>query len=257
MKKIHLSLSFIWILCLLSFGLKAAEENTTPLTDVWVITIDNVNKKAFEQALKAHMQYRVDKGEKLNWDVYTQVIGDQLNTYALRGCCTNWDKISDHNDWSKAAKTSKHWHENVVKYIKHREHFYSKADIDNSSWDTTKTFKYFSVDTLYPKPGEGFEMQASIKAISDAAKQMKWPESWSWNSRIGGKPMLQLVVGHESYADMMPQEKSFFVRLSEQMDSKEKAQELLEEYGGSFSETNYSVWVHRRGLSSPETISKK
>ena len=252
MKRIFITLSLLLSLVGFSNIVKAQEPTLEPLTDVRVVTIDLQNKAAFEKALKAHMQYRVNKGDPYTWNVYSQVVGSQMESYVLRACCTNWDKIADYVEWSKGARTSAHWGQNVTKYVVSVDRYLTRFDDKNSVWDTEKNFKYFGVNTMTPAPGEAFSIQSSIKAISDAAKEMKWPESWSWHTRIGGSPQIQLVVGYESYADMMPQDKSFYQQLSEQMNSKEDAQELLEEYGESFSASDYSIYVFRKSLSSPE-----
>ncbi|KGJ88747.1 hypothetical protein [Thalassotalea sp. ND16A] len=257
MKKLCLAFTIGLAMYFMASSVTAEEQSVAPLTDVWVVTINAANKAKFERALAQHMQYRVDNGDPNTWQVYTQVIGDSMNTYVLRACCTNWDQIAAYKSWARDSKTSSQWRKTVRKYVVKNEHYYTRYDERNSSWDTQKSFKYFSVNTLYPKPGEGFALKASVKALSDAAKQMQWHESWSWHSRIGGKPQMQLVIGHENYADMMPQAKSFFEPLSAQLDSQDNAQQLLEEYEKHFAETNYAIYVLRKGLSSPATVSKK
>lgn len=251
------SLSSTILIMLLCLGSVQAEESSDKLTDIWVVKVNVNDKQAFESALKKHMQYRVDSGDPKQWRVYTQVIGEQMNQYVLRSCCTNWDKIAEYNAWAAKSKTGQHWAKTVSKYTAGASHYYSEVDNDNSSWDNTKNFKYFSVDSMYPKAGEGLALRDSIKKISDAAKKMQWPESWTWQTRIGGAAQINLVVGHESYADMMPAEKSFFVQLSEQMQDKAKAQNLLETYAKHFARTEYAVYVHRVDLSSPKSSTSK
>ncbi|MEW6997071.1 hypothetical protein AADZ86_05160 [Colwelliaceae bacterium BS250] len=251
------TLSSTILIMLLCLGSAQAEENTDNLTDMWVVEVNVNDRQAFESALKKHMQFRVNAGDPKEWNVYTQVIGEQMNQYTLRACCTNWDKIADYNAWASKSNTGKHWAQTVRKYTIAVNHYYSEVDSDNSAWDNSKNFKYFSVDTLTPKAGEGFAVRASIKKISDAAKNMQWPESWVWHNRIGGAAQISLVVGHESYADMMPAVKSFFVQLSEQMKDKAKAQSLLETYGKHFAKSEYAVYVHRVDLSSPKSKTSK
>ncbi|WP_068545471.1 hypothetical protein [Thalassotalea crassostreae] len=253
---------FIYLFSMLfaiAFTLNAkAEEGVAadPLTDVWVIKIDAVDKGKFEQALKAHMQYRVDNGDPRIWNVYTQVVGNNMETYVLRACCTNWDKIAEYRDWSRSKKMSSHWRKTVGLYSKNADHYFSRLDDKNSHWDNTKEFRYFGVTSLYPEPGAGFEVRESIKAISDAAKKMGWEESWAWYNQIGGEPQIQLVVGFESYADMMPAEKSYYERLVDLLGDKEKAQDMISDYSEQFDKTNYAIYVHRESLSSPSSKSK-
>ncbi|WP_371189076.1 hypothetical protein [Thalassotalea maritima] len=223
-----------------------------PLTSLYMIRIDSINKDAFEKALIDHMQFRAKQNEQNNWQVYTQVIGEDLNMYMLRSCCTNWDKIEEHNAWAVMSNTAQHWRDNVSQYVVDSARYFSRIDRDNSHWDSSKVYKYFGVESLTVAPGKGFAARAGIKAISAAAKQMQWPDSWAWHTRIGGEAQIQLVFGYDSYADMMPPEKNFYQRLSEHLTSEQAAQAMISEYKSAFLSSNYAIYVYRKGLSSPE-----
>ncbi|MDN3652901.1 hypothetical protein QWY77_09005 [Thalassotalea ponticola] len=224
-----------------------------PLTDVFVIEINEVNRVEFESALKEHLQYRLKKGEKNTWHIYTPVVGDKLNVYMMSSCCTNWDQLSDHKAWAKQAGTVEHWREKVLPFIVNTSHYYSRYDKQNSAWDSAKPVQYFAVETLKIAPGKGIQAREMIKQVSDAAKQIQWPLSWLWNYRVGGEAQVELVVGYESYADMMPPELSFYQALTEHLGTRDEAKALLERYGSSFSSSSYTIYVHRQSLSSPNS----
>ncbi|NMP16754.1 hypothetical protein [Thalassotalea sp. Y01] len=254
--KIKTLISALSLLSLLFITAVKAEEEVAPLTDIFVVTIKDSDREAFEAALRAHMQFRVNQGEPNKWHVYTQVVGEELETYILRSCCTNWDKIAEHADWSKNAKTTPHWRKHVGKYVVDSAHYYSRYDTENSSWDDDKQFKYFGVESLKIAPGKGIQAREAIKQVSDVAKQMQWQDSWSWHTRIGGEAQVQLVFGYQAYEDMMPPEKSFYQRLVEQLGSDDEARAMIESYGSVFSSSNYAIYVLRKSLSSPASRSK-
>lgn len=244
------------LICVSGFSMVSqAAEELAPLTEIWEITVADDNREFFEDALKEHMQYRVNKGDPQTWAVYTPVVGEQLNTYQIRACCTDWIEIEGHNEWAKGAKTANHWRNTVAPYVSKTEHYYYHFDAPNSNWDYGQ-FNYFSVNTSKPIPGKTFQLQKAIQAMSVAAKEMGLPLSWGWFHRIGGEPEVQLVVAYQSYSDMMPMNKPFFQQISEYLNSKEEAQSLLEQYGESFSETHYSIVILRNDLSSPSTTTK-
>lgn len=249
MKGIKLFMAITWLSLIASFSLVAQESNEVVLADEWVVTVNVNDRQAFESALSKHMKFRVDAKDPRQWEVYTQVIGERMQEYVLRSCCTNWNSIEAYRDWSASSKTSAHWNKTVSKYTQGANHYYSEIDTENSNWDNEKEFKYFGVSRMFVKQGQGFVLQKSIKEISDAAKKMQWEKSFSWQSPIGGSNRIELVVGYENYSAMTPPKASFFQRLTEQMGDKAKATSLLETYSKHFTSTDYSVYVHRKDLS--------
>ncbi|TRX57017.1 hypothetical protein [Thalassomonas sp. M1454] len=249
MKYIKLFITMAWLSIITSVNAVAEESNEVVLADEWVVTVNVNDRQAFESALSKHMKFRVDAKDPRQWDVYTQVIGEQMQEYVLRSCCIDWNSIEAYRQWSVTSKTSAHWSKTVSKYTQGAKHYYSEIDTENSNWDNDKKFKYFGVSRMFVAPGEGFELRKSIKEISDAAKKMKWEKSFSWSSPIGGSDRIVLVVGYESYGAMTPPKDSFFKRLSELMGDKEKATSLLENYSEHFSHSDYAVYVHREDLS--------
>ena len=78
---------------------------------------------------------------------------------------------------------------------------------------------------------------------------MKWPYSWSWSRKIGGKEGLSLVVPYKNYAGMTPPDKSFAKMLSEHLGDEAKADKIFKSWSDNFHSTTYTVYVLRDDLS--------
>lgn len=240
------------LLCFFIAVSQAAEE-LAPLTEVWKITVSEENREFFEEVLKEHMQFRDEKGDPQQWSVYTPIIGEELNTYQIRSCCTDWIEIEENTGWAKSVKTEDHWRNNVAPFVSKIHHYYYHFNAKNSNWDVGQ-YNYFAVQTITPIPSKVFQLQTAIESMSLAAKEMGVSFSWGWFNRIGGAPEIELVVGYQTLADMMPVNQSFYEQLSVYLNSKGDAKSLLEQYAESFSESHYSIVILREDLSSQKII---
>jgi hypothetical protein len=70
--------------------------------------------------------------------------------------------------------------------------------------------------------------------------------------RIGGKDVLTLVISFASFADMAPDEPSFFEFLADKMGSPEAANEMFTKFGAGFESSDYGVWVYDAEISTPK-----
>lgn len=219
----------------------AAEKN---LADVWVVKPNPGQWQSFETAFKRHIEYRQQQNDPRKWYVYQPTIGLDLDYYVIRSCCFSWAELDSYREWGKQAKTGDHWSKHVDQYVAHVAHHIAEIDMENSNWpEGDPGFNYFEVVSYYPRPGHGNDINADKKRISDAAKKMNWPESWSWGWIVGGKPQLDLVFGYKDYADMEPVKPSFAEQLGKHMKSDEKAKELLKGWGQHFRGTQTTIYV--------------
>ncbi|WP_298441647.1 hypothetical protein [uncultured Ferrimonas sp.] len=228
----------------------SAKVSAKELADMWVITPEKGQQQAFELALKKHVEYRKSKNDPRKWQIFTPAVGDHLNHYVIRACCFEWKEMDSYRDWSIEAKTGDHWQANVGDSVAHVSHYLAEVDFENSHWpEEDPGFRYFEVVSLKPKQGHGQGIRADMKAISDAAKAMEWPEYWSWSWGIGGQSELNLVFPFTDWADMEPEKPGFAERLGKQMKSEDKAMELLERWSKHFQSSESTIYVKSDELS--------
>ncbi|WP_371378956.1 hypothetical protein [Thalassotalea aquiviva] len=251
MKQLFIQIFLTSVLALFCLSGISFAEDAKPksLADSWIVVPNAGQSEQFEAALKKHLTFRKQQGDTRQWHTYTPVIGKNLNYYVIRSCCTAWNDVDAYKQWGDDKEVGKHWMKNVDKFVQSYQHTYNRLDFENSKWDDTKKYNYFGVNRMTPIPGKGSEIRKYKKAISDNAKAMNWPFSWSWSWEIGGDENLILVFPYESYADMTPPEKPFATALGEHMKDKDKAMEILKNWSSSFSHTTYTVYAHREELS--------
>ncbi|PKG55417.1 hypothetical protein [Shewanella sp. GutDb-MelDb] len=221
----------------------AADAKPDSLADVWVMVPNHGQESAFETAFIKHVQFRASQGDPRAWKVYRPTIGTGMDRYIIRYCCTQWNDVDGYQKWQADNKILDDWYANVAQYIHHYEHFYSRLDIENSNWpQDSEEFKYFAVTNYREKMGSSKGIAAGKKLLSDNAKAMKWPYSWSWADSIGGEGGLSLVIPYNNYAGMTPPDKSFAEVLATHMGDEAKAGAALKAWSDNFHSTTYTVY---------------
>jgi hypothetical protein len=77
-----------------------AEDEPGPLAEMWLVTVKNGYLGNFHAALKEHTAFRVENGEPWKWQVYTPVVGKNLDQVAIRYCCVSWADVDSYEQWS-------------------------------------------------------------------------------------------------------------------------------------------------------------
>lgn len=251
-KIITLSVSLFFFVLSSSIAV-SANEKPANLADSWSVVPKSGMQDKFETALKKHLAFRSEKGDTRSWQVYTPIVGDDLNRYVIRFCCTKWNQVDAYVKWSLDNKVNDHWNKYVDKYVASYQHYYSRLDFDNSHWpDPAPDFKYFGVRDYQVKMGKGMALQNSKKMLSDYAKAMNWPYYWSWSQTIGGSEHFNLVLPFKDYADMTPPEQSFGKALAKHLGDQEKANKVFADWAANFKWTKYTIYRHRPELSMKE-----
>ena len=75
--------------------------------------------------------------------------------------------------------------------------------------------------------------------------------SWIWATNIGGKPLVSVIVPYQNFAAMGNAGEGFSDFLAQQLGSADAAAELMDQFSGSTSGSDYQVWVHEESLSMP------
>ncbi len=243
---------FLWAILPLLLAFSSALRAEDTLADNWMITPQPGQQDAFEQALKKHLNYRQGKGDPRRWQVYVQVLGEDLNSYLIRSCCFKWADIDQYRQWTQDNRTTDHWNEHVKPLVADANHNYSRLDMTNSHWpEDDSEFHYFGVSQLQVKAGHGASTRVDLTQISDHAKAMKWPYFWAWSWQVAGQNTLSLVTPFPDYAAMESPETSFFDSLKQHLSSENRAQKLMESWSSHFYDSRYDLYQLRTDLSMP------
>ncbi len=219
------------------------------IADTWFVEVKGGMDDKFTEALKAHMEYRLKKGDARKYRTYLPVIGDDLNHYVIRYCCTSYEDMDAYTEWGKKAKVGDHWNDNVDQYVASYQHRLQKVDYANSNWPAEEPgFQLYGVTMYQHKMGKVGSIEAAKKALSDAAKAGEWPRYWSFLKDIGGDGRHALVTPFMNYSDMKPPEENFYQFLSRNHGA-EKADAMLAAWTDNFDSTTYTVYRYLPDLS--------
>lgn len=232
-------------------------EQPAPLTDAWLLVPKAGMDAKFTEAAKKHMAFRAKAGESRTWMTFRPVIGDKLNAVQFRSCCFDYADQDAYIVEDEKLGLSADWNKNVDPYVDHYHHYLDRNDWENSHWPEGSDGPYYGVTSWTLKEDAGQGPSEARKQFSQTAKKEGWGEAgdghnWLWLERIGGKDVLALVISFESFADMAPDEPSFFEFLSEKMGSPEAASEMFEKFGAGFASSDYTVWVYDADISTPK-----
>ncbi|MDH3491710.1 MAG: hypothetical protein OEM20_06855 [Gammaproteobacteria bacterium] len=231
-------------------------EQPAPLTDVWMIVPKAGMDAKFTEAAKKHMAFRAKAGESRTWMAFRPVIGKKMNIVHFRACCFDYADQDAYIVEDEKLGLAADWNKNVDPYVDHYHHYLEINDWENSHWPEGSNGPYYGATSWFWKEGAGPGPSEVRKEFSQIAKNEGWGEAgdghnWLWLERIGGQPVLAIVSSFESYADMAPDEPSFFGFLSEKLGSAEKASEMFAKFGAGFQSSDYTVWMYDAELSSP------
>ncbi len=234
-----------------------ADEEPGPLAEMWLVTVDISDMGKFQSALKDHLALRTEKGDPWKWQVYTTVVGENLDQIAIRYCCISWADVDSYAKWENDnPEIFTDWMEKVDPYVNKTERYFEQMDWKNSHWaEEANTSKLFGVTEWVVKGEHGVDFAAAREKMSQIAINQGWAtdeRNWIWATTIGGRKTESVVVPYENYAAMAPDEESFYAFLTKQLGSEEAAAELLKAFNSATWGSSYTVWQHRPDLSMGE-----
>ena len=241
----------------MSFGALAQEdaaEAPKPLSDVWIMVVKPGMDEDFNSAMTTHMQFRKDAGESREWQAYRVAVGHNMKPIAFRSCCFDWADLDAHEAENDELGLGAHFQETVGQYVDHFHHYLETFDWENSHWpDEGTSGPYYGVTSWTNKQGRDSDSSDAKAKMSRLAIDEGYADddnNWLWMSRIGGDAMTMIVSSFDNYADMAPDEQSFAEWAAEKM-GEEEADELFEDFGEGFEDSDYTIWVHDPELSTP------
>lgn len=234
---------------LLTFSAVCVAEDKPPqvIADSWTMVPKEGHGMKLEEAIKAHMAYRKEKGDPMHWDTWVPVTGEDLNMYVVRSCCHPWAAQDSYRQWS-LEHAREHFNETVHPHVKKYMHNFTEMDMENSHWGENTEANYVGVTAWDIKQGKGNQASSAIKQMSKLAKDNNWSRNWSWSYPVGGTHRVMLVTPFKNYAEMAPMEENFYQFAMKHM-KKAKVEDMFAKFDDSFSGSDYTIWQHRKDLS--------
>lgn len=233
-----------------------AQNTAPPLAEMWLVTPKADHGSDFYEALKKHTAFREEHEDPRSWQVYTPMLGDKLNQYAIRYCCFSWADQDSYDAWGdEAKKISAHFQEHVAPHVESWEHYFESIDWKNSHWVAENgPYKMFAVTEFNLKPGEARNFNAAREKMSQIALNQGWAtkdRSWLWATTIGGKQQQSVIIPLRKFADLDRDGDTFVRFLSKHMTAT-AVEDLMQQFNGASWNTNYQIWKLQDDLSMGE-----
>jgi len=224
-----------------------------PLAEIWYVTSKAGHDAELRKAMGEHMAFRSEHGDPRTWEVYTPILGEDLNRYAIRFCCFNWADQDSYRAWQAGAtEINEHYNKHVVPHTEKAARYFESIDWANSHWvEAASSYKFIAVTEFNIKPGSGQDFDAARDSMSQIALNQGWATDdhpWLWASTIGGKLQESVIIPHENFASFERGQENFMSFLSRHMGS-EAAAKLGKQFSEASWSTEFQIWEQQDDLS--------
>ncbi len=232
------------------------EDETPPLSDVWLLVPKSGMEAEFDAAIKEHVAFRKAQGESRDWSGFRVVIGDNLRPVMFRHCCFDWADQDDYVAEDSREAILADFNEKVAPYVDHAHHYFERNDLENSHWPEGEATDgpYYWVTTVKWEAGTGPGPNEARAKFSQLAMEHGWDDAgneWLWLTRVGGEPMVMLVGASPDYAGMAEPETDFYEFMTEKMGSSDEIDAIFEQYRTGMKSVNRTLWMHDESISTP------
>ena len=251
MKKFKYGLNTIaFFLSLLVLIPNAMAESKSPeiLSESWAMTPKSDKVGDFQQALKDHTKHRSELKDPRKWDLYSQILGNNMDTVIARSFGFTWADMDAYAIWSQDKNPVQHFNDAVMPNVSNLGHYLSVIDVANSHWGPEVTFRYVGVSSYHVKQGHQGAMEKDIKLFSDVAKENNWDYNWSWAQGVGSEGNMSLAIPYKNWAAMAPPEQEFSEMMAKHLRSEKKAKKVFERWQSHFDSIEYDIYVLRTDL---------
>lgn len=249
-----LALACALLLVLVAFtaGVAAAQESPGHVATTWTVWSKPGHTAEFEEAIKAHAAWRKQAGDPMHWSIYSPVSGDDFDHLVIRSGDHHWADFDTEEAWALKAGAEKAFYDQVGAHVAKVSHSFGEDDLEHSHWKEDASYRYFGVNSMRFSPGASGDFYDALKSVTAAAKAGEWPRSWAIVRQIGGGDDIVVVWPYRSYADMQRIEPGFDAVLAKHLGSEEEAKDVFKRLGSAIESSNYTIYVHRPDLSTPE-----
>ncbi len=202
----------------------------------------------FEQALKAHADWRTANNDPWAWTIWAQAIGEGV-AYAARTNPHTWEELDAYAAF--AAKADVHFRTNVMPYV---ASINSRIDTNMESFfrpmDNMDNLNAVGVTNYQIKPGARPALLATMGKIIQTVKDHDYPAYFGvFDILMGtGVGSIDAVSYHENWSDMQEPDGGRLGLLSKAHGEK-MAGQLYQDFSASIEGSTHAIWVKRADLS--------
>lgn len=225
----------------------AQDKSPELLAETWVVSPKAGQSEDLEEAIKKHTAHRDKLNDPRSWQIYSPVLGNNLDSILIRSSGFSWAQMDEYRDWSDKKDPTKHWNKYADPQISNYGHYLSVLDSANSNWGPEVKYRYVGLTTYTLKLGHQAAMSKDRKLFSDIAKANNWPYSWDWSDSVSSGD-IYLAVPYQNWAGMAPPDETFAKLLGKHFGDEAKTKETLQRWVSHFESIDYNVYALRSDL---------
>ena len=220
------------------------------LTMVWEFRVKAGSEAAFEEAVKAHMEFREANGDPWEWHWYQQMIGKDPGTYMVRSSGHSWADFDRDMGGEFDEVAGNHWNATVQPLVEEVWNLIDQEDSELSRLpENMDPYTLFNVSVFYLKPDQIMAFSEAVGKYKQVILDHDFPFYWVVQSAVAGAdgPAMALVGFAERWADMA-EDPAMEAALVETY-GEDGAQELFQQFYGSFHYFENYIGMLRPDLS--------
>lgn len=210
----------------------AQDEPSGKLTRMWKIVPKSGMENQFEEALKAHIEWRIQNNDPWEWNAYRQIAGEDMNAIFYRSHGHTWAEVDEYAESTFSEKADEHWNNTMSALVHHAVSYFDETNQEITNWPEDAEYHYFQVIDYHVKPGHTRQFESTASEIHKVLQDAKYPMPYSMHWSVTGPklPNAFLVFPAEKLAGFDDPEKTVFEVVADTK-GEQGAAELFESFG--------------------------
>ena len=243
------------ILFLFAMALFPEASQSQELGRVWHFSPKQGHVAAFQEAFRAHMDFRAEQGDPWSWWVYQVVVGENSGDFYAASWNHEWADLDAYDAWEGVEILSSHFQGTVAPLLEASSNTISQGNPemrkvpDDPSWEPT----LISITTFYLIPGKQQAFNENLMKIHEAIVEADMPFYYtsSFNAAGGDGPTFTIAGLSETWAEFADPDPSMEQIMVEKY-GEEEAMEIWTAFGEAIHHWESEVVRYRPDLSNVE-----
>lgn len=223
------------------------------LAEFWKFTVKPGNQAGFEQALKAHIEFREANGDPWDWFTHQVTVGEEIGTYYVASWDHEWADFDAYDAWEGGAAAVAHFQATVAPLLEDmsNEITENNRSIERMHPDPTSV-SLVNVTTFYINPGKQMQFNEVLTKWHETIVENDMPFYYASDYLVAGGegPVFSIAGFGASWADFAEPDPNMEQIMVEKY-GEEEAMEIFTAFGESVHHWKNMIVRFRSDLSSP------
>ncbi len=224
-------------LFIMALALLPAQTQGQDMSRWWQFKPKAGSGPAFQEAFRAHVEYRKELGDPWSWAVYETVVGEDYGTLHVGSFNHTWADFDAYETWENGAAASAHFQATVSPLVEEMTTNISQANRSFERYypDPEQVPNYVNVTTFYLNPGKQGQFNENVMKWHEVIEANNMPYYYASNFLAAGGegPSFTIALFGEGYASFADPDPSMEAAMMEHF-GEEEAMEIFTAFGESF-----------------------